>query len=290
MERARGEIRKTVIPAAGGEYLLLLEREDFSGTYPGMARYSLSVTKDGETVALFRTNSYEYTPSDPLDAETAALRKADAWEHALRTDPGTFAAAHRVPERRTPPPLETDVLVIQGSPRGDGNCAILAGWAAEAARDLGKKADVIFPHDMEIHHCIGCYQCYNTGSCVFNDDMASIIHAIRHAALVVVCTPVYTNTVPGGLKLLFDRCQAYHAERTITGGGPAPKGLLLSVAGRPGLSNFACITGVTGPFMRNIGIVPSGEVLVDAMDRHRDVRNIAGTEKRVKDLVSECLR
>ena len=94
-----------------------------------------------------------------------------------------------------------------------GNCSILAGWAVDAAHELGRTAQVIYPHDMDIRCCIGCYQCYNTGSCVFDDDMGSIIDAIRESSLLVVCSPVYTNTVPGGLKLLIDRCQAYHAER-----------------------------------------------------------------------------
>jgi multimeric flavodoxin WrbA len=290
MERKGGEIRRRVVRTGEGEFTLLLEQEDFSAVYPGMMRYSLSVTSDGTIVALFRTNTYEYAPGVPLDAEREALRKADAWELALQTDPRKFVLSHRVPVERFPPPVETDVLVIQGSPRANGNCGTFAGWTVEAARSIGKTAQVIFPHDMEIHHCIGCYQCYNSGSCTFNDDMTGVIHAIRHAALIVVCTPVYTNTVPAGLKLLFDRCQAYHAERTLTGTAPSPKGLLLSVAGRKGMSNFACVTGVVGPFMRNLGIVPSGEILVDGMDQHRDIRNIPGTEERVRIAVRECLQ
>ena len=40
-------------------------------------------------------------------------------------------------KRAVPPPV--DLVVIQGSPRAHGNCSILAGWAVEAAQDLGRR-------------------------------------------------------------------------------------------------------------------------------------------------------
>ena len=84
---------------------------------------------------------------------------------------GTYPRGHR--DRLT------DLVIIQGSPRPDGNCGILTGWAADAAQEAGRTAQVIYPHDLDIHCCIGCYQCYNTGTCVFDDDMGSIIDAVR---------------------------------------------------------------------------------------------------------------
>jgi multimeric flavodoxin WrbA len=142
---------------------------------------------------------------------------------------------------------------------------------------------------MEIHSCIGCYQCYNTGSCVFNDDMGDIIDAIRGASLLVICSPVYTNTVPGGLKLLIDRCQAYHAERVLSGGITGQRGLIFSVAGREGEENFTCITRVISAFLRNLGISPVGEILIDSADAIRDIRTIPGLEHRVRGIVEQYL-
>lgn len=290
MERKREELRRITIPSGEGEFTLLLEREDFSDVYPEMVRFTLSVFLAEEKIAHFRTNSYEYAPKVPLSAETAALRKAESWEKTIRADPRKFILSHKISPRTEAPPLpDTDVVIFQGSPRANGNCAILAGWAEEAAINAGKTAQVIYPYDRDIHHCIGCYQCYNTGNCVFHDDMPGILHALKRAALVVVCTPVHTNSVPGVLKTLFDRCQSYHAERTLTGEGPHPKGLLVSVAGRKGLSNFTCVTGVTGPFMRNIGIVPSDEILLDGMDAFQDIRKVPGAEDRVRIAVGKLL-
>ncbi len=204
-------------------------------------------------------------------------------------NPLDFILNHRQQVPKLPAALPSDLVVIQGSPRASGNCGILAGWAVDAAHELGRTAQVIYPHDMDIRCCIGCYQCYNTGSCVFDDDMGSIIGAIRESSLLVVCAPVYTNTVPGGLKLLIDRCQAYHAERVLSGGRTGQQGLIFSVAGRSGEENFTCVTRVISAFLRNLGITPAGEILIDRIDSVKDIRTIAGMEETVRKKVQHCL-
>jgi multimeric flavodoxin WrbA len=289
MEPVRELVRSVDIEAGTDHYLLTLHREDFSHLYPGMVRFTLAITSGERTLALFRTNSYEYSPQVPLSAENVARRTADEWEHALRLHPSVFILDHReTPAVRRTGPV-SDLVVIQGSPRGDGNCSILAGWAVDAAHDLKKTAQVIFPHDMDIRCCIGCYQCYNTGSCVFHDDMESIIDAIRGSSLLIICSPVYTNTVPGGLKLVIDRCQAYHAERALAGGKSGQKGLIFSVAGRKGKQNFFCITSVLSAFLKNLGIKPAEEVLIDSVDSVKDIRTIPGMQQNIQNSVKQGL-
>jgi multimeric flavodoxin WrbA len=285
-------IRQEVIATPEGEFTLTLNEDDLSSIYPRLKRYSLVLEKEGITVAVFRTNTYEYSPQDPLRARSVLDRKAETWSESLRKEPREFLAMISQ-RRRTPalPESEPEVVIIQGSPRGDGNSSILAAWAKEAATGNEKTVKVIYPHDMDIRPCIGCYQCYNTGTCTFEDEMAETINVVRHCRLLVVCTPVYTNTVPGGLKVMIDRFQAYHAERTIASPesrGPV-EGILLAVAGRKGLENFICVQKVVGPFMRNIGIVPRGEVLVDGTDETGDIRQVPGLKEKVQVLVTSLL-
>ena len=291
MEPVRELVRSRTVGAGTEQYLLTLHREDFSALYPGMIRYVLAVMSGDIPLALFRTNTYEYSPLNPRTAETVAVQAADDWEKELRTDPFRLFRNYPpdLPEHR-PASFAADLIVIQGSPREDGNCGILATWATQAARDAGRTTQVIYPHDLDIHCCIGCYQCYNTGSCVFNDDMTEIINAIRSASLIIACSPVYTNTVTGMLKLVIDRTQAYHAERALHGGRTGQKGLIFSVAGRKGEDNFTCITRVVSAFFRNLGIQPAGQVLIDHVDTIRDIRTIAGLEQEVKEKVHSSLQ
>jgi multimeric flavodoxin WrbA len=284
------EVKRNVeINAGNAQYSLNLYREDFSALYPGMIRFTVIVTSGEKTISVFRTNSFEYSPLVPLAAANIAMQIFDEWEREIRNNSMGFILNHRQLLRENAVVTTSDLVIIQGSPRGDGNCSILAGWAVDAAHEVGRTAQVIFPHDMDIRCCIGCYQCYNTGTCVFDDDMGSIIDAIRGASLLIVCSPVYTNTVPGGLKLVIDRCQAYHAERVISGGRTGQKGLVFSVAGRKGEENFTCITRVIFAFLRNLSIDPVGEILIDRVDAIRDIRTIAGMEENVKGKVKQHL-
>jgi multimeric flavodoxin WrbA len=289
MEPARVQIRSVQVRGGETEYLLTLDREDFSALYPGMVRYVLAVREGDRLHAVFRTNTFEYSPLSPIAAETAAQEKAAGWEQEMATDSsGIFRNYPAEPARRPLGPA-TDLVIVQGSPRPDGNCGILSGWAEDAAKEAGRTSRVIYPHDLDIHCCIGCYQCYNTGTCVFDDDMESIINAVRGAGLLIVCSPVYTNTVPAGLKLVIDRMQAYHAERTLYGGRSGQKGILFSVAGRRGGDNFTCVTQVITAFFRNLGIEPAGQVLIDSMDAVRDIRTLPGRKDEVKGMVSAGL-
>jgi multimeric flavodoxin WrbA len=71
--------------------------------------------------------------------------------------------------------------------------------------------------------------------------MGEVIEIIRHASLIVICTPVYTNTVPGGLKLLIDRCQALWARRYVLKQNPpdsARKGVFIGVGATKGKQLF----------------------------------------------------
>jgi Multimeric flavodoxin WrbA len=124
---------------------------------------------------------------------------------------------------------------------------------------------------------------------VFDDDMSMILASFDDARLFVLCTPVYTMTVPAGLKLLMDRCQSYHAKRMLNADHRTRNGLLLSVAGRKGMDNFSCMKSTVHAFMRNLGIIPSGDVLVDDMDAIRDIRILPGVRDSVRDVLDSVL-
>ncbi|WAC06101.1 MAG: flavodoxin family protein [Methanoregula sp.] len=278
------------ISTHSGSYTIIIEKEDFSVVYPGMIRYTLSLLDGKKIFAVFRTNTYEYSPTVIYRAEKVIFERAQEWEQDLVSDPERFLKIHATVPPITPLCQTTDVVVLQGSPRADGNCSIIVGFVVAAAKEIHKTVQVIYPHDMNIHSCIGCYQCYNTGTCTFDDDMGDIINAFQHASLIIVCSPVYTNSVPGALKLLIDRCQAYHAQLTISKHVQAKKkGLIFSVAGRKGRSHFACVINVVAPFFRNIGIQPSGELLIDGVDELQDIRKNRGLEHDVRRMVHTCL-
>jgi multimeric flavodoxin WrbA len=289
MEKTRELVWSRSVESDDETYLLFLYREDFSAVFPHMIRYTLLLQDKNEIIAVFRTNNYEYSPTVPLDAESSAHRVAEEWAESLRKDPIAFLESRKVHLPPASTLLPSTVVVIQGSPRSDGNSSIMAQWVSDAAREAGETVSVIFPDDLEIHHCIGCYRCFNTGSCTFEDDMGDVISAIQHSSLLVVCSPVYTNTVPGSLKILIDRCQAYQAAIVLVGRLKGPRGLILGVCGRSGKDNFRCLVPVLEAFMENVGIKVASHLLVDDVDESRDIASIQGLREEVRGEVFDLL-
>ncbi|HPH35324.1 MAG TPA: flavodoxin family protein [Methanoregulaceae archaeon] len=283
-------LSEKAVHSQGQTYHLILTGQDLGTQYPGMVIYTLQIIAGEEVIALFRTNTYEYPPSSPIRALAVIQSRSEEWEQELLSDPTSFRQSQERRTIREPDNVPThEVLIIQGSPRPAGNCSVLATWAQEEAGRADVTAEVVYLDDLPIRACIGCYQCYNTGTCIFEDDMTGIIRSISGARIIVICTPVFTNTVPGSLKIMIDRCQAYHACQVLTGRRSGKKGLLFSVAGRKGQENFSCIISVIDAFMKNIHIKPSGCLLFDDLDRREDIRRIPDAEEKVRDAMKKVL-
>lgn len=104
---------------------------------------------------------------------------------------------------------EVQALVLQSSPRKNGNTAMLverflAGLTAEHAHDVHE----FWLNDLEIRPCQGCFQCVGEPSCVLDDDMQRIYPEIAAADLVVFATPIYWWHMNAQMKLCIDRMTA----------------------------------------------------------------------------------
>lgn len=133
------------IRTKAGLYILILSREDLSGVFPGLFRYNVSLIINGITVLVFRTNTFEYSPGSRHGAEAVSRNKMDEWDRIVQKDPGSLISPPVKRQSVNRPSSVADVVILQGSPRADGNCGLIAGWAADAARSAGKKYRCFFP-------------------------------------------------------------------------------------------------------------------------------------------------
>jgi multimeric flavodoxin WrbA len=100
------------------------------------------------------------------------------------------------------------ILVLLGSPRKNGNSAILARQIIKGAESEGAEVETVFLHGMNISPCQSCYACQKPDStgCAIDDDMQQIYRKIIAADALVVASPVYWFTMSAQTKLLLDRC------------------------------------------------------------------------------------
>lgn len=97
------------------------------------------------------------------------------------------------------------LLIINSSPRRDGNISKLIKRAAETASKAGVDASVVNLSEKDIRTCTGCMICRSKKKCVIDDDISSIADAIKSADRIVIGAPCYWGNMPGSLKTMFDR-------------------------------------------------------------------------------------
>ena len=97
------------------------------------------------------------------------------------------------------------VVLINGSPRKNGNTAFTLEECVKEIKKEGLEAEIINLSGKEIKSCIACYKCKGTGKCVLKDEANNIMDTIRGARGLIIGAPVYFGTPRGDLMNLIQR-------------------------------------------------------------------------------------
>lgn len=109
------------------------------------------------------------------------------------------------------------ILGIAGSPRRSGNTDALLLAALEGAAEAGAQTSTLVAADAALAPCLGCNDCADTGVCIRPDAWRDVFARIDEADGLIISSPVYFATVPGVLKVFFDRMQPYWARTHVLG-------------------------------------------------------------------------
>ena len=146
------------------------------------------------------------------------------------------------------------VLLINGSPREQGNTATAL---AEVARQLaaeGIESEQVWIGNKPVRGCIACGQCSakGLGRCVFDDDVCNSISAkFNGADALIIGSPVYYGQPNGALLSIIQR--AFYSNGASINGKPAAA---IAVCRRGGAT--ATFEALNMPFqMMNMPVVTS---------------------------------
>lgn len=105
------------------------------------------------------------------------------------------------------------VLILEGSPRRNGNSAILSAEFARGAEEAGCSVEKIQIAHKKIAGCLGCNGCYrNGGACVQKDDMTEIREQMLAADVIVLASPIYFYSMTAQMKAVIDRTYAFYQQ------------------------------------------------------------------------------
>ena len=98
-----------------------------------------------------------------------------------------------------------NILMINGSPRPNGNTAIALAEMKKIFDAEGVDTTILQIGNKDIRGCIGCGTCYEKGKCVFDDEVNKAAALFEKADGLVVASPVYYASANGTLVSFLDR-------------------------------------------------------------------------------------
>ena len=101
------------------------------------------------------------------------------------------------------------VLILSGSPKKDGNTAILVDWFAEGARSKGAEVEIVHigAPRFKASGCMACRACQSSKKyeCVIPDDATPLLARMPDKDVIVMASPLYFYGASAQLKAVFDR-------------------------------------------------------------------------------------
>ena len=97
------------------------------------------------------------------------------------------------------------VLMINGSPRRDGNTSIALAEMQKVFAEEGIEVEVLQVGNKDIRGCISCFKCAELGRCVFDDLVNETVPKLAEADGLVVGTPVYYGSANATVIAFLDR-------------------------------------------------------------------------------------
>jgi multimeric flavodoxin WrbA len=97
------------------------------------------------------------------------------------------------------------VLLMNGSPRPDGNTAFALKECAKAIEAAGVETEIISLAGKNIQSCTACMSCFENKKCAIDDGLNEIIDQIKESDGFIVGAPVYFGTPRGDVLSALQR-------------------------------------------------------------------------------------
>ena len=97
------------------------------------------------------------------------------------------------------------VLILNGSPREDGNTEIALKEMIHIFEEEGVETELVQIVRQDIRGCVACGYCADHGKCVFDDVVNELAPKLEAADGVVVASPVYFGSANATLIACLDR-------------------------------------------------------------------------------------
>ena len=108
------------------------------------------------------------------------------------------------------------VLILNGSPRINGNTAIAIREMENVFKENGVEVEIVQLGNKDIRGCIACGYCFKEGKCVFDDMVNELAPKFEESDGLVLASPVYYASANATLIACLDRLfYSTHFDKTM---------------------------------------------------------------------------
>lgn len=108
------------------------------------------------------------------------------------------------------------VLILNGSPKANGNTMIAINEMIKVFDDEGVETEVVQVGNKDVRGCVSCGSCAEKGKCVFDDIVNEIAPKFEAADGLVLASPVYYASANATLIACLDRLfYSSHFDKTM---------------------------------------------------------------------------
>lgn len=172
------------------------------------------------------------------------------------------------------------IVCLLGSPRSNGNSAIVAKRFCNTAEKLGATVQTFTLNKLNYRGCQACMACKTKlDKCALQDDLTEVLDSVREADVLVIATPTYYGDVSSQLKGFIDRTYSYlvpdfHTKSNPSRLSPGKKLVFIQAQGQADATKYADVFPRNGAFFKWYGF--ADKYLIRACG----VRNLGEVEGR----------
>lgn len=161
-----------------------------------------------------------------------------------------------------------NVIIVNASPRKDGNSAFIAG---EVAAMYDGEAEIINLNALDMKSCTACRACKNTGSlCVIKDDMAEIYPKMLNADKIIFISPNIFGFISSLGKIFTDRFYCLKTADKKTKFEEGKKAVFIFTQGSPSRDHANTAMNWAKNFFERYGLKTFTMVIPNCSDSNLD--------------------
>ena len=173
--------------------------------------------------------------------------------------------------------VELKALLLNASPKNNGNTARLLELIGDAFQKKGMETQTLCLGDLHYAFCKGYRSCYQTAECVQHDDVQLVLEQMEQADLIAIASPDYWGGITGQLKAFIDRCTPYSpAHQPHAALSMGKRGISIALSAREDPRECKEILARIDRFFQRMGIRPMANYYTCGVLTEDDLNNNEG--------------